>query len=103
MLLAILLPVQAMMGEQQDHGRFPGQKGDKEDATRVRFIRPQLTAVNDAFTLAQGKRRCRLMSRSTARLAKLRSKFPEDPTEHHAAMQLGSFEKAAARSQALGD
>jgi hypothetical protein len=52
MLLAILLPVQAMMGEQQDHGRFPGQKGDKEDATRVRFIRPQLTAVNDAFTLA---------------------------------------------------
>jgi hypothetical protein len=55
MLLAILLPVQAMMGEQQDHGRFPGQKGDKEDATRVRFIRPQLTAVNDAFALAQGK------------------------------------------------
>jgi hypothetical protein len=43
------------------------------------------------------------MSRSTSRLAKLRSKFPEDPTEHHAAMQLGSFEKAAARSQALGD
>jgi hypothetical protein len=43
------------------------------------------------------------MSRSTARVAKLRSKFPEAPTEHHAAMQLGSFEKAAARSQALGD
>jgi hypothetical protein len=28
--------------------------------------------------------------------AKLRSKFPEDPTEHHAAMGLGSFKKAAA-------
>lgn len=28
------------------------------------------------------------------RFGKLRSKFPEDPTEHHAAMQLGSLELA---------
>jgi hypothetical protein len=43
--------------------------------------------------------RCSLRPRH----AKLRSKFPEDPTEHHAAMRLGSFQKAAARSQAVGD
>ena len=34
----------------------------------------------------------RVMSRPTARFANLRSKFPEDPAEHHAAMRLGSFE-----------
>jgi hypothetical protein len=28
------------------------------------------------------------------RFGKLRSKFPEDPTEHHAAMRLGSLELA---------
>ena len=55
----------------------------------------EVTAVTEAASglIKNGER---VMSRPTARFANLRSKFPEDPAEHHAAMRLGSFQQATA-------
>ena len=56
-------------------------------------IRQKLTAVTTFSFLTENG--IRVMSRTPPlRFGKLRSKFPEDPTEHHAAMRLGSLELA---------